>query len=940
VALAGVLALWACAEDITMMPVEKGRVTAEFDPSKSQVPTPTDLIKNPLTGMLMVPDGSSDSAAQKGFNAYLRSLDGYPTGSTAEAKFDGALSKDTVEKGFSVYEVGSTGALTEVTGVKYTVTETKDSAGKVTETKVQVAPPTGGWKRATQYVTFVESASDKLMDGASKTVLRSALFELAVNVNPLCEWAKDKYWHASIKACTSDKTTKDSSGKDVPGVPGCCTYNYNTLLASTVEKGVKAANDALPDDQKMTEEQLHKAIEAATLDSATSFERIRSGYTTLLKLATGKVKSDNVVLMWNFTTLSLSELIYDPTSGTIPFPNALLLDQKTGMVNLPATPGESEAQKKLRLGLNTLDGFTTTGNYYALFGGDVDTTSVPSGAVITMDLDAQLPASGFAFSAYMSKDTTPKPVALLVSPTKPLKEKTTYGAIVLSKMKSGSLDSDGGLKDKKGRRFASSTFMALIKLKDPLVDGNGKSTISSLDDTTAATLELARKAHQPLWQALEALTIKRDDIVCAWTFKTQSITAALTQLRALPWKAFGPVDMNQPKLTGALDTTLSGYPTGEPKTNIGGWIKAGTFTGFNAIDEAGSQAFLTDPTKGKPGAIQFTLTIPKGTMPSAGWPLVLYQHGLNQARVDIHKIADQLAKEGFATIAFDTIYHGPRSWCTMDAHCAASGATCTVATGKCSTGALKDSNNDGIPDASGVHFLNVANPFAIRDNIRQHVIDAAALLRAVVLGGASGITGGTVKFNPAAVSLVGQSLGGILGTLVLATDSAPLRGVLNVPGSPLPQIILTGPNYKTMKDAVLKSFGVTEGTAGFLQLENTFHWILDPADPGNFGEYVNLSQLKDEVKSTSGTVLIPKKDVIVQLAGKDQTIPVALGKYLAATIGADTTKTLYANQGHGFLLTADTTEPKSKDAAQIQVTTFLKDGKTICTPNVTTGACN
>ncbi len=895
-----------CAEEITQVANDKALVQAVFDPSNSLLPTPTDLIKNYTTGLLETPVDKY-TGASKAFYEFLNTLDGYPLAGSAEVMFSGKLDKGTVsDKTILALAIDSTGKSTPVAGLTFAYSEFVGSTG-ATMSKVTITPAKG-WARGTMYAFFVLGGANGVKSAEGKPVIRTTMFDIAAAENALCKWDATKG----------------------------CTYNYNALLASAVEDGVRAN----PAYAEASEEELEAIIQAAVLSSATSFEKIRQGYDALLKAITAAgVKRDDVAVLWNFTTVSMTEILYDATTGQIPFPNNLLMDQTTGKVNLPAQPGETATEKSLREGLNTLDGFTTTGTYFAETVGSVDEASLASG-VLVLDADAGLPATNLKIG-YDSKAK-----ALTFTPTSPLKEATNYAVVLFSKMKdTPSKAAASGLKDKDGNRFAASTFMALIRMKDKLVDSAGKSTLSSLDDATAGALEQARLAHKPLFDTLEQLNIKREDVVCAWTFKTQSFTETLTKLRAVPWSALAAGDSNQPSLYGVLDTTLTGWPTGFDKDNIGAQVIGGKFVSLNLIDEKGSGAFLTDSTKAAPAQINYTLTLPKGTAPSAGWPLIVFQHGLDKARSDVYYLVDDLAADGYATLAFDVIYHGDRSWCTEDAHCTV--GKCDVATGQCTTGALKK-DSDGIPEASGKRFLNVTNPFAIRDNFRQHVIDNAALVRAVVLGGATrGITDASMnpvglKIDPTKLYFVSQSLGSILGTLVMSTESYLTRGVLSVPGSPVVDIILTSPNYKDIKTAVFTAFGITEGTVDYYQKILTFNWILDPADPGNFAQYLTQSQLVDQVASGQAgkTVYVPKKAAIIQLAEMDEVIPVNLGKNLASWAKIDISKTLYPNQKHGFLLEEGTVDPGATAAAREQALTFLYDGKTVCTPNVKTGQCN
>jgi len=861
---------------------------AVFDPTTSQVPTPTDLIRDPTTGLLAVPSAPTASDAEKEFNAYLSTLNGYPTSTSATAmSVIGELDSSSLAGNVLVYEVAATG-FTPVTDVTV--------AYDPTSSRVIVQRKAGFGKRGATYAVFATGLKDK--DG--KALGRSPLMTLALSPTPLC--------------------TLDAKQQ--------CT-----------DVGVPTA---------FVDDPAGKTDGMTALQKATLFEHVRLGFDSLVKgfeAASGKKRAD-VVALWSFTIVSMTEVVYDPTAGAIPFPNNLLLDGAKAAQNppvyqvaIPATPGESDSAKALRLGLNSLDGFTTQGNYFAAVTGPVDPASIGVTNAISFNMQTGQPGPmTFSFVG-----TAP---ALVATPALPLDEKTMYGIVLISRVKAGDPKpaDAASLKDDKGRRLVAAPFMALLRNRHPLVDSAGKSTVSTLDNATAAQAEQARLAQKPFFDGLEANTtmpIKREDIVAAWTFRTMTITDPLPKLRALPWQVFAAADSQKPAWTGHFDPTLTGFPASAPKDAIGGWVPDGTFTSWNGLDEQGSGAFLPNPAAGKAMQVPFMMTVPKGAAPAEGWPVVVFQHGITRARTDFLAVANSMAKAGFATLSFDIIYHGARSWCTADAQCVAPG-TCNKASGQCSTSLVL--GTDGVPAASGQRFLNVANPFATRDNIRQHVIDAASLLRALALNsGPGGITtpAPAPALNPAKVYYLSQSMGSILGTLVLSVDSLPTKAVLNVPGAPLPNIIFNGAAWKDIKAAVLASQNVTEGSIDYLKLGTIFNWILDPADPGNFARYLKTKQLPDLVKNPAGTTPVPAKQFIMQLATNDQVIPIQFGQYLASAAGLDPTllkdKLTYANQGHGFLLKPDPDLPATA-AAQTQAAVFLTTG-TVCTPNLTAGSC-
>jgi hypothetical protein len=1020
-ALLAVLATAGCAKEIeTQPPPAPGDVvSALFDPSASIVPTPTDLVRDTQTGLLAVPVADeTQRPAQAEFDRYLNTLDGYPDTATASACFAGELNKDSIAGAFKVLQLPAKSGEqpTPITDVNAGDPVKSLDCPVLTSTRCDATAGTGcgdeqrcvitgsatafcadaGWKisfskaspwtRGASYAFYVTNA---LKTQAGKPLIRSSSFELAAAPNPLCVY---------------DVTQRK------------CTFNYSTLIQSQVKASLEAINEAKaakndPADPALAPEELEKAIADEVLSSATRFEQLRQAYSQILAAAPAAgVEAKDVVLAWSFSVVSLVEGTFDPTRSLIPGPgNDLIYDATKGKVNIPAGSNETPEDKALREGLNTLDGFSTTGTYFAAFSGKLDAS--------------RLQNSGQAVDLIMVNLTDPtatpevsfgwldKAGVLTMRPQKPLAEKTQYAVLLRSRPNDKPEDADqavaaaGGIADDRGRRVVASSAFAIARMKNPLTK-DGKSQVSVLTDLAASLLEPLRAQYDKVLTALEqnsAITppLKREDVALMWTFTTQSITEPLTKLRALPYTALATGDSGTPTFTGGIDPTLAAWPAGVPNTDIGGLGKA-SFTSFNALDPA-TGALLADPSAGKAESIPFYITLPKladcstatctdstatcatlldtsQTPPvpttqkvcvPAKLPVVVVQHGLTRQKEDFFAIANTLAKGGFAVVAFDVIYHGERSVCAGDTDCVTS-ASCSAARRccdkttptDCKATYFADANTDGVPDVSGgPAFTNTQNPFAIRDNLRQHVIDASAFLRAIRLGAASGLqlplideatanAPVSIALDADNVQLVSQSLGSILSTLVLATDSTVKRAVLSVPGAPVVKIFETSPtpSFRKLIDDLLKARGLCEAaatscpvneSAGALQLFHTLQWIVDAADPANFAKYIKTEQLKDEVASAAAgsDVKVTAKEVIVQLAGKDQVIPVNLGRDLASWIGVDTSDTTYPQAGHGFLFSPTDPNAAHTGAAQAQALTFLLSGS-VCKPDTSTGQCN
>lgn len=835
---------------------------AVFDPAGTppKVPTPTDLTRDEETGRLNIPVSTSASPAEQEFISNLNNLDGFATSSSGSLSFLDEINPSTLTDNIKIFEVQDTlnrPKLIEVKDVKLTYNNLNHT---ITFTR------DAGFSGGTTHVV-VAIGGDKGIKNKSPqngvSPRRSATMHLALSAEPLCD-------------------------------------------LDTQKKCTKIRVSALGDN----------------LAAATRLEQIRANYQLLLKellLADRHIKSEDIISFWTFTTTSLTEMLYNPTVGIIPFPNDLLFDPKTNKLNIPSLSTEETPQETaLRLGLNTLDGFTTQGPIFIPFSGTdaIDPASITNESVRVFNPTT----TQFVKMKIKIEEKGP---ALVLTPEEPLAEDTRYIVILLSRGKAGEFNATDGLKDKKGRRVIPSQFMTLLRSTYPLYDANTKkSKISLVDNNTAATLEMLRNNYEQLFNSLTLLGLKREDTVAAWTFKTQTITDPMIKLRALPWQI---IPIAQLPFDGKLDTTLSGLPANMPKDALGGWVPNGTFQSWLALDENDTGAFKPDVTQGKLQSIPFWLTIPKPQMPSAG--IVIFQHSLSRSKADMLAIANTFAKAGLATIGFDAIYHGQRTWCTNDNQCENAGK-CDIQQGRCST-ALK-LTSEGIPTASGSRFFNLNNPFAVRDNFRQHVIDTAALIRALVSHGHTNIEGLTI--NTSKIFFVGLDLGAMAGTILLATDSTPSHAVLAVPGAPLAEVLFNSPAFLSMKNGLLNTMKIKEGSLAYLRLASLLQTILEPADSGNYARFVSQSQLPDPI--TSG--LVTPKTVLMPLAASDEVIPVSYGNYLAKIMGIDTSKSTFNTNLHGFLLDPNSTVIK---AAQAQVLKFLLTG-TVCLPNVSDGTCN
>src|SRR5262249_37934557 len=142
----------------------------------------------------------------------------------------------------------------------------------------------------------------------------------------------------------------------------------------------------------------------------------------------------------------------------------------------------------------------------------------------------------------------------------------------------------------------------------------------------------------------------------------------------------------------------------------------------------------------------------------------------------------------------------------------------------CSIEVLSGDPTDCRPLASGAAFINIGNLFAARDNFRQYVVDASQIVRVLSATDASSLQAqlgpSSIAIDASRLGYIGQSLGGLVGSLFLAVAPEPPVGVLNVTAGHILQIVAGG-SLSSLLTPLLAAFNVQPDTAGFFQLANT-----------------------------------------------------------------------------------------------------------------------
>jgi|GEM_PF-2737170 len=331
------------------------------------------------------------------------------------------------------------------------------------------------------------------------------------------------------------------------------------------------------------------------------------------------------------------------------------------------------------------------------------------------------------------------------------------------------------------------TRIAAVLLRG-LRDVDGKAlaapdAVAELDPTTPEGESLAT-----VLPALASLGIARGDVLAWTTWRSSDPLAELRQLADWVHREAAPPtsdialvarkpawDHYEGKIT--LVEALSGEP---PYTSPFG-------AGLISINAAGA------PTEQHVVTIPFTLTVPRSEMPAAGYPLVLFGHGLGETHEGfLRTSAAPLAQRGVAVIGLDPPLQGTR-------------------------------NTTGIADRDLIVQLSVGNIIGGREILRQGVFDYLQLARAVAAPGfvvpaAVAPDGVERRFDATRLGYFGHSEGAQIGALLLPLEPALGPAVFSEGG---------GGAAITMLVLKLEEIDVSAAVAQFLGVDSEVErWVL------------------------------------------------------------------------------------------------------------------
>ena len=274
-------------------------------------------------------------------------------------------------------------------------------------------------------------------------------------------------------------------------------------------------------------------------------------------------------------------------------------------------------------------------------------------------------------------------------------------------------------------------------------------------------------------------------------------------------------------------------------------------------------------------------------------PVVIYQHGITSNRATLLAIADTLASQCIVGVAIDLPKHGilPTADASVDrfGQLALLQATLSgnvfqerlveVASPMTQCQATSGVAIPGDTDfycPSGDNFINLTNLANARDGLRQGSVDLQSLYRALVDSSAADLTAATIgtTIDPARISFVGVSLGGIVGTSFVAQESGLTAAVLNVSGGGVAKILDGSPTFEpSITAGLFSAAGLTKpsgGYEGFLIIAQT---MVDNADPINFADLIVANETPVMMQEVIGTPSDLGSCVIDGAGCPDQVVP-------------------------------------------------------------------
>ena len=287
--------------------------------------------------------------------------------------------------------------------------------------------------------------------------------------------------------------------------------------------------------------------------------------------------------------------------------------------------------------------------------------------------------------------------------------------------------------------------------------------------------------------------------------------------------------------------------------------------------------------------IPFVYLVPAGNAPAKGWPLAIFQHGINGQKEQVIAVAGALTTAGFAVVAIDLPLHGEL--------------------------AVPGHTSDTL---WGQDFVALGAPLATRSNVQQAAFNLDRLELTVAtpsFGPGAPFAGqGFAALGPNAPNaalkpkFVGISLGSMIGAYYLAgnctlnptpgqppysqgTLAADMKGFLSVPGGQLAYLLRDSVDFGPSINAGLAGKGIAVGTPTYNQFFLLTQTVIDPVDPATMTTPLPNLQSADLLPSRlSGRIAVQEAtstsfDAAGTPLNGDLVVPNANSRYFGNALG-------------------------------------------------------
>lgn len=531
----------------------------------------------------------------------------------------------------------------------------------------------------------------------------------------------------------------------------------------------------------------------------------------------------------------------DPTNPILPLPNNLFFQgSDDGTLNFPIGADDDQTLANPLAALNQMDGFSTVAPISTAMSEPLAQASLRLGDTIRI-FEVQT-IGGLAVAGVDAEVTAPGSILpqavgeqLVLLPGIPLKPQTDYLVMLTN-----------GITDVDDMPLQASLVYGLLK-------GDTELTNPSLEP-----LRLATGSHLAAAQAFA--NVDPSTVALSWVFRTQSIRDVLQAVK----DQSNPGTLTLQPLTAPSNTTPLGgsgraniyvgtlelpyyqsAPNGpDPTPALAGFWQNADNNVVGTFDTAGAPDYT--PVATSTQTVPVIMSVPnstsmsQGVMPAEGWPVTVFQHGITRNRLDVLTIADAMADVGRVVIGIDMPLHGitdsdspfHASQSETDADMERTFDLDIVvnspADGEEPDPNAPESGPDGNIDDSGEFFYNLSSLPTARDNLRQAVADLFVLGASIEGAQAEGLI-----LNSGNITFYGQSLGGIVGTTVLAFDDRYQAASIAVAGGGIAQLLANSDSFGPVISSGLEAAGVETGSAQFNAFLLAAQTLVDSGDPIN-----------------------------------------------------------------------------------------------------------